>query len=186
MPVADSAEKTLSAVLCLLSSPGHGPCDRHPAPPPSRYLPPAGPIDWTLDGIQDYDYPNLTALCCENETFDPAAFAGGVLEDGSPALSSSSSNMPSSSSSKASFHSLAFRMTDYKRSDATARSFVVTGGLQQLDTYKFVTIHTNEWSARPCKGCPHMADPAPWPKKDKNGRRDVSAACLFRTLFALR
>jgi hypothetical protein len=115
------------------------------------------------------------------------------MQNGSPAISSSSSSSSSkdgssssSSSKKASFHSLAFRMTDYKPTDATARRFLATGGLAKLDEYKFVTIHTNEWSARPCKGCPHVADPAPWPPRDKSGKRDVSAACLFRTLFALR
>jgi hypothetical protein len=146
-------------------------------------MPPAGPIDWTLDGLQDYDYPNITAVCPKNKnvSFYPKEYLHGVLPDGSPARSSSSS-----AEGAASFHSLAFRASDYRKADLNARMFVMTGGLRKLDKYKFLTIHTNIRPEAKCYGCPPLAAPAPWPARDGKGQRDVSAACLFRALFTLR
>jgi hypothetical protein len=62
------------------------------------------------------------------------------------------------------------------------------GGLREFKDVEFITIHTNEWGTRPCKGCPNMADPAPKPVQHPDGTRtvDLASACLFRQLFGMR
>lgn len=79
-------------------------------------------------------------------------------------------------------------MTDYKSADKQLRAFVRNGGLQQLQHYRFITIHTNEYFAHPCSGCPDIADVGPVQDTARGGGAgvDVGAACLYRHLFGMR
>lgn len=141
-----------------------------------RYLPPAG-INWTLDGIQGYDYPDLSSFCGNAPNHAARSRVPGLEKEGEGAANGSQPT-----------NSIALSSTDYKGRDTLVRRHIVGGGLKDFEDIQFVTIHTNEWSSRGCKGCPAMADPAPAPVQKPDGTRtvDVSAACLFRQLFSFR
>lgn len=141
-----------------------------------RYLPPAG-IDWSLAGIQGYDYPALSSFCGNAPNTAARSRVPGLEKEGPVAAANGSHT-----------NSIALSSTDYKGRDTLVRRFIAAGGLKDFEDIQFITIHTNEWSSRGCKGCPAMADPAPKlvQKPDSTRTVDVSAACLFRQLFSLR
>lgn len=142
-----------------------------------RYLPPAG-IDWSLDGIEGYDYPDLSSFCGNADNFAARSRVPGLEEEADTAPGAANGSHPT--------NSIVLSSTDYKARDTLVRRYIVGGGLKDFEDIQFVTIHTNEWSSRSCKGCPTMADPAPKSGKNPDSTVDVSAACLFRQLFRLR
>ena len=166
-----------------------------------QYLPPAADIDWTLTGIEGYDYPDMSMFCGKNASnMDARSLLPGFEQYESLAVPATakgnSSSSSSSSSSKPIKHrkqqqdtgSIALRVTDYKSDDAALRRWIVDGGLQRLNEHQFITVHTNQQINTPCPSCPKVAGPAPKLVQNQDGSRNVdrSAACLYRHLFGLR
>lgn len=153
------------------------PLCHHLLPTLCMYLPPAGGINWTLDGIEGYEAPD-TSTYCSNKVAVPDLAALVVNQ--------------SQGTTRA---SVAVRATDYKKDDVKNRRFIKGGGLKQLADVRFITVHTNEYMSTGCTGCPSMAEPMPAPQSSKGKKPqkgaaalvvDNAAACLYRWLFGLR
>lgn len=160
-----------------------------------QYLPPATDIDWTLRGIEGYDYPDLSMFCGKNASnTDARSLLPGLeqYKQAPPAAKGSSSSTKGTKRTtlgKQQAGSIALRVVDYKREDDVLRHYIVDGGLKQhLDQRQFITIHTNQRVNAPCLRCPKVAGPAPKHVQNEDGSStvDVSAACLYRQLFGLR
>jgi hypothetical protein len=155
-----------------------------------RYLPPSGPIDWTLNGIEGYNYPDLEQFCGDAAQTAVLDILTKLHHDDQnmTASSSGSSDRTNNKAGLVGKDSITFRVVDYQKSVAAVRGYLSKGLLQKLDQYRFVTVHTNEWQSRACKDCPALADPAPAPTWNDDGSRAVnnSAACLYRHLFGIR
>lgn len=106
------------------------------------YLPPAGPIDWTVNGIDGYDFPDLDTFCGDAsntefkrllpgiEQYEPEPQVVGEVKGGSKGSKGAAG--------------IALRVTDYKKADMAVRRYVRAGELANLGHYQFITIHTSE------------------------------------------